>query len=642
MHVVGTAGHVDHGKSSLVRALTGTDPDRWIEERLRGMTLDLGFAHLRYDDGVEAGIVDVPGHERFLHNMLAGAAGMEIVLLVVAANEGVRPQTIEHLAILDFLNVRRAIVVLTKRDLVDDAQLARVERAVIEAARGTVAAGAPVFAVATPSGAGLDDLRAAIHDVLVTLPPRAVDAPAYLPVDRVFALPGHGTIVTGTLMQGTLRAGDTLRLDPPGREVRIRSLQSFGVSRTWVSGGARVAVNVPSVDVGELHRGAVLTDPAFVAESSLRVRFRAAAEVGSLLRRRTPVRAYLGAAEIIGTLVVEAAPGVAPVDATLHLRHAITTYPGETFVVRALSPKRLLGGGIVGGGAAESADERVAPEVEALGRALATSALAPRTAAELGAIANVREERAAQILIEFVANGTARRLQKPLAFVDGAAAGTLSARIRATLGRREIEHPWTLGVTSLALARELVVDEAFLVRFLGSEVEDGHVAARAGYYATLAHQPRLSEEQRAFFERVVAVDEAQRLVPVALERLVAELRRTRIAGLSQAFDTLVATGALVKVGADVYRGTQIDEIRGRLEAAIRSHGPITMARFRDAVGTSRKYAVPLMEWFDATGVTVRDGDVRTLRAVRPPGASSFKQASAGYEIAGAPASSALE
>ncbi|MEO7038807.1 MAG: selenocysteine-specific translation elongation factor [Candidatus Elarobacter sp.] len=620
MHVVGTAGHVDHGKSSLVRALTGTDPDRWIEERLRGMTLDLGFAHLRYDDGVEAGIVDVPGHERFLHNMLAGAAGMEIVLLVVAANEGVRPQTREHLAILDFLNVRRAIIVLTKRDLVDDAQLARAEQSALTAARGTVAEGAPVVAVSTLTGDGLELLRTAIHDVLLALPPRAVDAPAYLPVDRVFALPGHGTIVTGTLMQGTLRTGDTLRLDPPGRDVRIRSLQSFGAAHDAVSGGARVAVNVPAVEVGELHRGAVLADPALSPQSSLRVRFRAVPEAAASLRRRTPVRAYLGAAEILGTLVLDAAAGDAPVEGTLHLRRATTTYPGETFVVRALSPKALLGGGVVDAGVVERSDENAPPEVEALARVLAESAFAPRTAAELGARANVREGRATEILAELAASGTARRLQKPLAYVDGAAADTFSARLATTLQRREAEQPWSLGMTSLALARELTTDEPFLVRFLASEVEDGRLAARAGYYATLNHQPQLSAEQRTFFERVVAIDAAQALVPVALENVVAELRRTRITGLPQAFDTLVATGALVKVGADVYRGTQIGEIRGRLEAAIRRDGPITMARFRDAVGTSRKYAVPLMEWFDATGVTVRDGDVRALRTVRTPAA----------------------
>ena len=620
MHVVGTAGHVDHGKSSLVRALTGTDPDRWIEERLRGMTLDLGFAHLRYDDGVEAGIVDVPGHERFVHNMLAGAAGMELLLLVVAANEGVRPQTVEHLAILDFLNVRRAIVVLTKRDLVDDAELAAVESAVRAATRDTIARDAPAIAVSTVSGDGMPALRAAIHDALVALPPRPADAPALLPVDRVFALPGRGTILTGTLMQGTLRAGDSLRLDPPGREVRVRSLQVFGASRDTVGGGARVAVNVPGVDVSELRRGAVLADDAFAARASLRVRFRAQPQALASLRRRTPVRAYLGAAEILGTLVFDAAPPQdgAAVDATLHLRRATAAYPGEAYVVRALSPKTLLGGGNVDAGAVAAHDsgdveENVAPDVDAIVRALAETALAPRTAAELGARANVREERASEILAELAAHGAARRLQKPAAFVDGPAADALSARIGETLARREAESPWTLGTTSLALARELALDEQLLVRLLASDAEEGRVAARAGYYATPAHRARLSDEQRAFFERVVPLDPAQPLVPAPLDDVVAELRRTKIAGLGQAFDTLLATGALVKVGADVYRGTQVDEIRGRLELAIGRDGPITMARFRDAVGTTRKYAVPLMEWFDATGVTVRDGDVRALR-----------------------------
>ena len=628
MHVVGTAGHVDHGKSSLVRALTGTDPDRWIEERLRGMTLDLGFAHLRFDDGVEAGIVDVPGHERFLHNMLAGAAGMDVLLLVVAANEGVRPQTVEHLAILDFLNVRRAIVVLTKRDLVDDETLANAERAVRAATRGTIAQDAPVTAVSTVSGEGLDALRAAIHAALVALPPRPADAPAFLPVDRVFALPGHGTIVTGTLMQGTLRTGDMLRLDPPGRDVRVRSLQVFGAARGTVGGGSRVAVNVPAVEAAELHRGAVLAEATFAPRSSLRVRFRALAAAtgatqapGALLRRRTPVRVYLGAAEILGTLVFASAPpaDTAAVDATLHLRRATTTYPGEAFVVRALSPKTLLGGGIVDAAAATTAgddgaaDERVAPDVAAVARALAETALTPRTAADVGARANVREERAAEILGELAAHGAARRLHKPLAYVDGAAADAFSERVRDVLARREADAPWMLGTTSLALARELGVEEAFLVRVLASDAEDGRIVARAGYYATLNHRPQLTAEQRAFFEHAVPLDAAQPLVPAPLDGVVAQLRAARIAGLPQAFDTLVATGALVKVGADVYRGTQIAEIRKRLEAAVRRDGPITMARFRDAVGTTRKYAVPLMEWFDATGVTVRDGDVRALR-----------------------------
>jgi selenocysteine-specific elongation factor len=207
MRIVGTAGHVDHGKSALVVSLTGHNPDRWAQERERGMTLDLGFAPLRYADGMEAGIIDVPGHARFLHNMLAGAAGMDLLLLVIDAVEGPRPQTREHLHILNFLNVRRAIVVLTKADLVDAEAIEIASALARDVCIGTVAWGAPILSVSNVTGAGIEELKATIHDVLIELPPHRTDAPAYLPIDRVFALPGHGTIVTGTLMQGTLSVG---------------------------------------------------------------------------------------------------------------------------------------------------------------------------------------------------------------------------------------------------------------------------------------------------------------------------------------------------------------------------------------------------------------------------------------------------
>src|SRR5581483_10281045 len=466
----------------------------------------------------------------------------------------------------------------------------------------------------------------------------------------------------------TLRTGMTLRLDPPGRDVRVRALHVFGKARDVVSGGARVAVNVPAVDVDELGRGAVLADRTFAPRASYRVRFRPAAGAMPLLRRRTPVRAHLGAAEIMATLVFDAPPNrlsgggeragepvrstgdgrdaqsedrVSELTGTLFLRRPVPAYPGEAYVVRALSPKRLLGGGTLDvAGAASSAPSAAeadastearaangnpdtgaivtdAPDVCAIAEALRASGLTPTAAAEIGARANVREERAAEILAELASRGDARRLQRPLAYVDGAAADALSSRILATLRRREADTPWILGTTSLALARELAVDEPFLVRFLHAEAEDGRIASRAGYFSTPAHEPRLSAEQRAFFETVVPVDPAQPLAPAPLDIVVLELRRSRVAGLAQAFDTLIATGALVKVGADVYRGTQIAQIRGKLADAIRRNGPITMAAFRDAVGTTRKYAVPLMEWFDATGVTIRDGDRRTLRTRKP-------------------------
>ncbi|MGH7756276.1 MAG: selenocysteine-specific translation elongation factor, partial [Vulcanimicrobiaceae bacterium] len=613
---LGTAGHVDHGKSSLVRALTGTNPDRWIEEQLRGMTLDLGFAHLRFDDGVEAGIVDVPGHERFLHNMLAGAAGMELLLLVVAANEGPRPQTLEHLAILQYLNVRRTIVVLTKSDLVDADELAIGRDLIHDALTGSIAADAPVLAVSTVTGDGLDALRAAIHDALAVLPPRAPQAPVYLPIDRVFGLAGHGTIVTGTLMQGTIAAGDQLQLAPLGRVVRARSLQVFGARQDRVEGGARVAVNLPGIETGEIARGAVLASPEVEPRATVDVAFRALADALPILRRRTPVRAYIGAAEIIGTLVFDAVPiDTSAVSARLHLRAPTVAITGGAFVVRRLSPKTLLGGGTIVqlDAAAHEAETDDPPEVAELLAALADASTDGATAARIGMRANLREERATEILEQLVEDGRVYRLTRPPAYVQATAADALYARVLAATADSEQATPWAMGLTSIALARRLQVPEQQLVRILVHAIEEGRIAYRAGYYSSPQFGPQLNETQRAFFDRVVSVDPAQPYLPTAFDAIAGAMKTAQILGLSQAFDSLVAGGALVKIGDAIYRGTQVAEIRAKLEAKLKRDRQLTMADFRDIVGTSRKYAVPLLEWFDATGVTMRNGDLRILR-----------------------------
>jgi selenocysteine-specific elongation factor len=626
MHVLGTAGHVDHGKSSLVRALTGTNPDRWIEEQLRGMTLDLGFAHLRFPDGVEAGIVDVPGHERFLHNMLAGAAGMELLLLVVAANEGPRPQTIEHLAILQYLNVRKTIVVLTKSDTVDAEELAFAEELTKDALRETIADGAPYVPVSVVTGAGLETLRSTIHDALAALPARAPDAPAYLPIDRVFALAGHGTIVTGTLMQGRIAVGDTLRLEPSGRDVRARSLQIFGSKRERASGGARVAVNLPGIETSEIARGAVLASPDVVTRSRFGVRFRALEAAVPILRRRSPVRVYLGSAEILGTLIFEQIPqNTTDTRAVLALREPTVVFPGAAFVVRRLSPKTLLGGGTVVGIGDEPIDAPDAtddaaidpPEVAAIVAALSAAGLTGGAAAQLGALANVRADLATQILDRLVDDARALRLAKPAAYLDAALARDLYGRVHERLETWEHDAPWMLGATALALSRALATPEPVLARALAAIVEEGRLALRNGYYATPSFVPRLSDEQRALFDRLFAVDAAQPYVPVAFDEVLAAIRSAKIAGLSQAFDTLLASGTLVKVHDAVYRGAQLAEIRGKLEAALRRDKEIAMSGFRDLIGTSRKYAVPLLEYFDAIGVTIRAGDLRVLKVVRP-------------------------
>ncbi len=614
MHIVGTAGHVDHGKSALIAALTGTNPDRLIEERVRGMTLDLGFAHLRFDDGVEGGIVDVPGHERFLHNMLAGAAGMELLLLVVDANEGVMPQTIEHLQILQFLNVRRVLVVASKIDLVDPARRDLACRRIGEQLQGTIAADAPAFAVSAMTGENLALLRAALHDELAVMQPRNLNAPVYLPIDRAFALPGLGTIVTGTLMQGAIEAGTTLMLEPGGTSAHVRSIGVFESTPKRAEAGSRVALNVPGIDRREVQRGQAIVGREFSARRSFNVRFVPLQAARPLLRRRTPVRAYLGAAEILGTLVTD--DGVADgheLRAQLHLREPVVAFAGLRFVLRRPSPMTLLGGGYVEGVELHQSSAGRDSDEEAVLAILRAKGL---EAVELGAIAsaaNLREQVARDAVDRLVEQGEAICVARPPAYVDGGVARTLAREMLAQLDQAHRAEPWAMGVTSIALARALGIGETTLVRIAEHFVEEGRLVNRAGYYAALDHSPSFTPEQQAFFDHLLPTDDTRPFLPIPFAGAAAAVKLSRLPGLSKAFDTMLARGAFVKVGDDLYRGSQIARIRSRVEAHLRAHERMTAAQFRDMLGTSRKYAMPLLEWLDSHAVTIRNGDYRTLR-----------------------------
>lgn len=614
MHIIGTAGHVDHGKSSLVLALTGTNPDRWLEEQTRGMTLDLGFAHLCFDDGIEAGIVDVPGHERFLHNMLAGAAGMELLLLVIAADDGVMPQTLEHLQILQYLNVKKIVVALTKIDLIAPQDQGRACQRVHQQLADTIARDAFIFAVSTVTGANLDALKEGLHQELAALPARDPDAPAYLPIDRVFTLPGRGTIVTGTLMQGRIAVGDTVALQPLGTHVRARSLQVFGSARDAATAGTRVALNLPGIERSLIARGAVAADASFSARKQLSVQFSALPDALALLRRRTHVRAYIGSAEVLGTLVFDPIPTSGePVRATLFLREPVLAFPGVRFVVRRVSPKTLLGGGEVVAFESEGVFEQPVQTRGAVAALLAQSGLEPQEVSAVAFAANVREEIAQTALDALVEQGEAVVLARPPAYVDAAAFAQFAARAASELGILHEAQPWAMGATSLILARTLGIAEPLLLRLLMALADEGRIALRQGYYSTTEHQPKLSSDQRAFFEEHVPFDAATPFLPVSLDVVTAQVRQSPIPGLVRAFETLLARGVLVKVGDALYRGTQIERAHERIDSFISQSGKMTMAEFRDLLGTSRKYAVPLLEWFDARGITVRSGDYRMLR-----------------------------
>lgn len=606
MHVVGTAGHVDHGKSSLVAALTGTDPDRLPQERERGMTIDLGFARLDCGGGTVAGVVDVPGHERLVRNMLAGAAGMDLLLLVVALDDGAMPQTFEHLEILRYLNVRATIVAATKCDLLDAEARAAAVADLRAALAGTIAEGAPLVPVSTRTGEGVEDLRGAIGALLRAMPPRDASAPAYLPIDRTFVLDGIGTVATGTLMQGTLHADAMVRVQPSGREAKVRELQTFGESVPFATAGSRVAVSLPSLARDALARGDAITDVAFPARDAFAIAFSAAPGASSRLKRRMAVRAYVGTAEVLGTLLLDPVPpSPEPVAAVLRLRRRVLAFPGTRFVLRGLAPAEVLGGGVIDPGAA-GVREALAAEADA------------QTLAQVAYRANLHDDAAREALEALVATGEAVRLRRPEAFLGRERAEELLATIVGALASRERAEPWAMGATSLALARELRLDERLVSRALAAFVESGRLAASSGYYATPGFTATLTPAQSAFFDALPAADPAAPLVPLSWDEVGKRLRDARIEGLSRAFDTLQARGAFVRVGESLYRGEQIERIVARVEAYLAAHPAMTAAAFRDTIGTSRKYAVPLLEWLDARGVTVRVGDERVLRGTGTP------------------------
>ncbi|MDI6773041.1 MAG: selenocysteine-specific translation elongation factor, partial [bacterium] len=348
---IGTAGHIDHGKSALVRALTGTDPDRLAEEQRRGMTLDLGFAHLDLPGGRRVGIVDVPGHEALVHNMLAGAGGIDLVMLVVAADEGAMPQTREHVDILRFLSPSGGVVVINKMDLAPDPEwVAAVEEDLAGLVAGTVLDGAPVVRVSAKTGEGLADLVAVLERLVEGVPERSADGPARLPVDRSFTMQGFGTVVTGTVWNGRIRYGDTLVLLPSGRETRVRGVQVHGEAVQEAAAGSRAAVNLAGIEKSEVGRGDVLATPgAFRVTDRLDIRLRMLPRAPAL-RHAARLHVHIGAGETIARVALIGRASLGPGEeglAQLRLDKPVVAVHGDRFVVRRYSPTSTMGGGIV-------------------------------------------------------------------------------------------------------------------------------------------------------------------------------------------------------------------------------------------------------------------------------------------------------
>ena len=617
--VVGTAGHIDHGKTALVKALTGVDTDRWEEEKRRGITIDLGFAPLPLPGGIQASVVDVPGHEGFVKNMLAGATGIDVALLVIAADEGIMPQTEEHLAIVELLGVRRGIPVLTKRDLVDNEWLTLMRTEVAARLSRSPVRWSEPLAVSALNGEGLEDLRKALVKVVEDLRERPVDDLFRLPIDRVFALPGAGTVVTGSTWSGVVATGTSVRLLPLNREVRVRSIQVHSQDAQQAGPGRRTALALVGVDKEELARGHVaVTGSGWTATNTLDVALELLPSLKKPLAIRTRIRVHLGTAEILARVaqVRAIAPGETAL-ARLMLEHALVARGGDRFVVRSFSPVTTIGGGTVldpfppkRPRVSERGLAIDQPPADRLTRFVDEAGLVGVAVPTLAVRLGVRPSDVPRT-IEMAGKGI---LHVGETLVARRALAQEIDRLGAVVAAYHEEHPLDPGLSLQALRAavhapapvlDLLVEHG--VKKQAWELAEGGAAVRKPGWQAALHA-RAGEAGGRLAQRLA---EARWQIPTVSE-LEKEFSDPTVPAL---LAHLAREGAVERVDQERYAMKQaLEEFRRAVEGTLRELGAATPAQFRDRLGLTRKYLIPLLEWADRRGITSRKGDTRVLRA----------------------------
>ena len=621
MFVVGTAGHVDHGKSTLVEALTGIDPDRLAEEKERGLTIDLGFAWLRLPSGGEVSIVDVPGHERFVNNMLAGVGGIDIALLVVAADESVMPQTREHLAILDLLRIPRGLVALTKTDLVDDEWLELVAADVEDTLEGTALEGARILPVSAHTGDGLPELIGAIEAMLQDIPAKRDLARPRLPIDRAFTMTGFGTVVTGTLIDGHLETGQEVELAVAGQRTRIRGLQTHMQRVSKAEPGTRVAANLIGVSQRDVSRGESLTIPGWLRPTTaFDVHLRVLRDAPNPLRHNMYVTVHTGSSETVARLRLLEDDRAHPGDTTwaqLKLDAPVAVAKGDYFVIR--SNMTTLGGGNIVDTHAPRPRRRHAPTIERLeimergtDREILHKTIEGLEPAEFTQVvnrANLDERTARTEIEEMIADGDAVALgaggvRRGTRLYTGGGWRALESQARAALGDYHRQFPLRAAAPKEELRSRLRLSpQAFndVLRLLN----EGGVTVERGSTARLPdHAPSLAEWQRAEVDEYLRRLESEPFSPPTDIEIDAEV-----------VNLLDDEGRVVKAGGGVvFSASAYQEMVERVSAHIEEHGEITVGDARNLFGTSRKYALALMDHLDHTRVTRRVGDARVIRS----------------------------
>jgi selenocysteine-specific elongation factor len=613
--VVGTAGHIDHGKSALVRALTGTDPDRLKEEKERGITIDLGFAHMPLGDGLEASFIDVPGHERFVRNMLAGAHGIDAVVLVVAADEAVMPQTREHFHICRLLGVPRGLVVLTKCDAADPELQDLAEGEARALVAGSFLEGAPLLRVSARTGQGLEALRAALAGLARETAPRPATGLLRLPVDRAFTLHGFGTVVTGTLVAGALAVGDEVEVLPAGRRARVRGLQVHGRPAERVSAGSRAAVNLAGLDVSAVARGDVLSRPGALRPTSLVDVDLTLLPGARDLRDQARVRVSLAAAEVLARVrLAGTLSGGATARAQLRLERPAVAGRGDRIVVRAYSPATTIGGAVVRDPLASK--KRPSESAPAAGAGDARAA-ALRMVEEAGPRGLERATLAARLTLEgpavdaLLAEGP-EVVRLGDAWLSRAATGALADQVRGVLARYHRENP-----LRSAMPREELRARVFaaapagaLEHVLGLLDAEKAVRAAPDGIALAAHAVVLSGPEDEGRRRLLAAAEEGGLAGFEPARLAEA--RLDASLLERVARVLVADGALRRVGPLLVAAAALDRLKEDVRGRFAPGARVEVGAVKEMTGLSRKFVIPLLEYLDRERVTRRTGSERVL------------------------------
>ena len=627
--IVGTAGHIDHGKTALVKALTGIDADRLEEEKRRGITIDLGFAHLELADEngeqLRFGFVDVPGHERFVRNMLAGVGGIDLVLLVIAADEGIKPQTREHFDICRLLAIQRGITVLTKSDLVDKDTLEVVRLEVDDFLRGSFLDRSPIIPVSSIKGIGLEELKRELARIAGEASARDSSAIARLPIDRVFTMKGFGTVVTGTLIAGTVRKEDELELFPSGKRVRVRGVQVHGRSADHAVAGERTALNLAGVEKEEVQRGMSLSQPGLLqATSRVDVKL-SLLPSAKALKNGSRVHLHAFTSETVATVRpfvgVDLPSSGNEGFAHLQWKHPLLLLPGDRFIIRQFSPVVTVGGGVVldaapmpflkpevrhtvaqvtaQGNAAEILGARIA-------RRWSSGMTLREVIAETGWSPDVARERLSQCV------NAAAAVKAGNCFVYIAAISALKVHIVEVLQRFHDKNPLSPGLRQETLREQLNASTGAFAFALAALNKEGMVGI-AGEQIHLAGRGVVMKDEEAESRKVIeqAFSSAGLKVP-ALKDVLASLKIDKNRA-EKIMTLLLRDKTLIKVSDDlVFHRTALESLRSSVTALKPKSPKIDVARFKDLTGVSRKYAIPLLEYLDRERVTRRVGDGRII------------------------------